>query len=85
MGLEESGIPGGAVQRGKGMRVRTAKLILFFFFKKEKKPSHLTPKSYPHAPIFLSKHFQQGHKCTGSIDFWLQTTAQAAFNGQFLA
>lgn len=32
MGLEESGNPGGAVQRGKGMRVRMAKLILFFFF-----------------------------------------------------
>lgn len=24
---------------------------------------------------FPSKHFQQGHKCTGSIDFWLQTSS----------
>lgn len=32
--------------------------------------------------IFLSKHFQQGHKCTSSIDFWLQTTFQAAFKSQ---
>ena len=52
--------------------------FFFLIFKRKnnnnKKPA---PKSYP--LIFLSKRFQQGHKCTGSIDSWLQTTFQAAF------
>lgn len=59
--------------------------MLFFSLNKTKQNNHNKhhPKSCP--LLFLSKHFRQGHKCTGSIDFWLQTTFQAAFKSQFLA
>lgn len=51
---------GGNVPRGKGMGVRRAKWIKKIFTEKKTNPTPL---------IFLSKHFQQGHECTGSIDF----------------
>lgn len=79
--LEDSGILGRTCAKRQRDRMRRAKWIFFFFnFKKEK-------KKFPNPTllIFLGKHFQQGHKCTGSIDFWLQTTFQAAFKSQFLA